>query len=38
MTAYPYVVAVGDRYLMFYNGNGFGASGLGYAQSAPRTP
>ena len=36
MTAYPCVVATDDRYLMFYNGNGFGASGLGYAQSTPR--
>jgi predicted GH43/DUF377 family glycosyl hydrolase len=28
---YPYVIRVKDRYLMFYNGNGFGASGFGYA-------
>ena len=28
---YPYVKKIRDRYLMFYNGNGFGASGFGYA-------
>jgi predicted GH43/DUF377 family glycosyl hydrolase len=31
MITYPYVVRLKDRYLMFYNGNGFGASGFGYA-------
>ena len=31
MITYPYVIKVKDRYLMFYNGNGFGASGFGYA-------
>jgi len=31
MTAYPYVVRTPSRVLMFYNGNGFGASGFGYA-------
>ncbi|MEO8066926.1 MAG: hypothetical protein ABI599_04455 [Flavobacteriales bacterium] len=31
MIAYPYVVEVDDRLLMFYNGNGFGASGIGVA-------
>jgi hypothetical protein len=31
MVAYPYVVPVGDRVLMFYNGNGFGGAGFGYA-------
>lgn len=31
MITYPYVMRVKDRYLMFYNGNGFGASGFGYA-------
>jgi hypothetical protein len=32
MMAYPYIVAAKDRILMFYNGNGFGKSGFGYAQ------
>ena len=31
---YPYVKLVKDRYLMFYNGNGFGATGFGYATAA----
>jgi predicted GH43/DUF377 family glycosyl hydrolase len=31
MVTYPYVIRIKDRYLMFYNGNGFGASGFGYA-------
>ncbi|MFW6027495.1 MAG: hypothetical protein ACOC91_01675 [bacterium] len=31
MTAYPYVVQARDRVLMFYNGNGFGETGFGYA-------
>ena len=32
MTAYPYVVEVDGRLLMFYNGNGFGKTGIGYAE------
>lgn len=32
--AYPYVIDAGDELLMFYNGNGFGKSGFGYASSA----
>jgi len=32
MTAYPAVVRVNDRTLMFYNGNGFGVDGFGYAR------
>jgi len=32
MTAYPYVVRAGERVLMFYNGNGFGETGFGYAE------
>jgi hypothetical protein len=28
---YPYVIRVGNQDLMFYNGNGFGATGFGYA-------
>lgn len=31
MIAYPYIVEVDDRLLLFYNGNGFGASGFGVA-------
>jgi hypothetical protein len=31
MIAYPYVFEVGDQVWMLYNGNGFGASGFGYA-------
>lgn len=33
MIAYAYVVREDDRYLMFYNGNGFGQSGIGWAES-----
>lgn len=32
MQAYPEVVDVGGRRFMFYNGNGFGQSGFGYAE------
>ncbi|MCU0647908.1 MAG: hypothetical protein MUF00_07925 [Gemmatimonadaceae bacterium] len=32
--AYPYVLPVGDRLLMFYNGNGFGRTGFGVAECA----
>jgi hypothetical protein len=32
MTAYPYVMRCDERLLMFYNGNGFGRSGIGYAE------
>lgn len=32
MLAYPNVVRVGDRLLMFYNGNFFGQGGIGYAE------
>lgn len=31
MISYPYLVKVGAQYLMFYNGNGFGKTGFGYA-------
>lgn len=31
MQAYPYVVRVGEKVYMFYNGNGFGRTGIGYA-------
>jgi hypothetical protein len=30
--AYPYCLRIADRLLMFYNGNGFGKSGFGYAE------
>lgn len=33
MQAYPYVIRSADRLYMFYNGNGFGASGFGVAES-----
>ena len=32
MICYPHIVNVEGKYLMFYNGNGFGASGFGYAE------
>ena len=31
MTAYPYVVVHEGRKFMFYNGNNFGKTGVGYA-------
>lgn len=31
--AYPYVIDGGDKYIMFYNGNGFGRTGFGYAEA-----
>ncbi|CAN0617730.1 conserved protein of unknown function [Burkholderia multivorans] len=34
MVAYPEVVQVSDRLYMFYNGDGFGATGFGYAEAA----
>ncbi|MEI6149552.1 MAG: hypothetical protein WCS01_10680 [bacterium] len=30
--AYPYVIKVAGKLMMFYNGNGFGQSGFGYAE------
>lgn len=32
MTAYPYIVKVNGKVLMFYTGNGFGKEGFGYAE------
>ena len=32
MVCYPHVVKVKDKWIMFYCGNGFGASGFGYAE------
>ncbi|MCU1268255.1 MAG: hypothetical protein JWM21_4573 [Acidobacteria bacterium] len=34
MVAYPAIVTIADRTLMFYNGNGFGYEGFGYASLA----
>ncbi|MPN22857.1 hypothetical protein SDC9_170242 [bioreactor metagenome] len=31
MITYPHVIKHNDTYYMFYNGNGFGKTGLGYA-------
>lgn len=31
MISYPHVIKHGDKKFMFYNGNGFGASGFGFA-------
>jgi len=34
MVAYPYIIVEeSDKKIMFYNGNGFGKSGIGYAVS-----
>jgi hypothetical protein len=32
MIAYPYVINFKDKAYMFYNGNGFGRTGIGYAE------
>jgi len=32
MVAYPHIIDVNGKRLMFYNGNGFGKSGVGYAE------
>lgn len=32
MICYPYVASVDNKRYMFYNGNGYGASGIGYAE------
>jgi hypothetical protein len=34
MIAYPNVLRYGDERFMFYNGNGFGRTGFGYAVAA----
>jgi predicted GH43/DUF377 family glycosyl hydrolase len=37
MTAYPGVIRVGDRYLMWYSGNAYGSAGIGLATAeSPR--
>ena len=33
MVEYPYIVLEEDKKIMFYNGNGFGKTGIGYAVS-----
>lgn len=33
MVAYPEVTRIDDRLVLFYNGNGFGATGFGYAEA-----
>jgi hypothetical protein len=38
MICYPAVVDLGERVLLFYNGNGFGANGFGYATLARESP
>lgn len=35
MTTYPWVHRHGDRTYLFYNGNGFGETGLGWAELVP---
>ena len=32
MLCYPHIVKTNGKYIMFYNGNGFGKSGFGYAE------
>ncbi len=34
MVCYPYVIVHKGRKMMFYNGNGYGATGIGYAELA----
>jgi hypothetical protein len=36
MTCYPSVLAINDRIVMIYNGNGFGQTGFGYAELEDR--
>ena len=31
MVAYPYIIKENNKLIMFYNGNGFGKTGIGYA-------
>ena len=32
MICYPNIISVNGKYIMFYNGNGFGESGFGFAE------
>ncbi len=34
MIAYPNVISIGEKKIMFYNGNGFGVTGFGYAEQS----
>jgi predicted GH43/DUF377 family glycosyl hydrolase len=34
MITYPYIVQNEDQLIMFYNGNGFGENGFGYATAS----
>jgi hypothetical protein len=36
MVAYPYIIEEKDKLIMFYNGNGFGKSGIGVATNSIR--
>jgi hypothetical protein len=31
MTCYPFIINKKDKMIMFYNGNNFGKTGIGYA-------
>jgi predicted GH43/DUF377 family glycosyl hydrolase len=31
MQCYPYVIELNDKFIMFFNGNGYGRTGLGYS-------
>lgn len=37
MVCYPEIVETGEHIFMFYNGNGFGKTGFGYAEKADQT-
>jgi len=37
MLCYPFVLANGDDFFMFYNGNGYGSTGLGLARASRST-
>lgn len=32
MICYPHIIKLNEKFIMFYNGNGFGKSGFGYAE------
>ena len=34
MIAYPYIISLNGKKLLFYNGNGFGKTGFGYAEES----
>lgn len=35
MVCYPFIVQKEKKFIMFYNGNGFGKTGIGYAIKEP---